>query len=59
LKINNLLLDAILNIEAIYTNVFGELMLHRVLSNTYSTSIVTVHKCRRGESNTKVSQEPP
>jgi hypothetical protein len=59
LKINNLLLGVILNIEAIYANVFGELMLHWVLSNADSTSTIKVHECRGGESKTKVSQEPP
>jgi hypothetical protein len=34
------------NIEAIYSNVFGDLMLHRILSDTK-------HMCKRGETNTK------
>ena len=59
LKSNNRVLDGRPNIEAIHSNVFGELMLHWVLSNTDSTGIVTMHRCRGGESNTKVSQEPP
>jgi hypothetical protein len=32
-------------------------MLHRVLSNTDSTSTVTMHRHRGGEGNTKISQE--
>jgi hypothetical protein len=55
LKSNNLVLDGRPNIEAINSNVFGELMLHRVLHNTDSTSTVKVHMRRGGESNTKIS----
>jgi hypothetical protein len=49
-------LDARLNTEAIYSNVFGELMFHRVLSYTDSTSTVTMHGRRGGESNSKISE---
>jgi hypothetical protein len=59
LKINNLILYSGPNIEAMHSNVLSELMLHWVLSSTDSTSTVTVHRCRGGESNTKISQEPP
>jgi hypothetical protein len=58
LKTNNLVPYSGSNVEAIHSNMFGELMLHRILSNTDSTSSVTLHRCRGGESNTKISQEP-
>jgi len=58
-KRNHLILHCRPNVEAVNTNVFGELMLHRILSNTNGTGTVRVHRRRGGESNTKVSQEPP
>jgi hypothetical protein len=43
LESNNLVQYSRPSIEAIHSNVFGELMLHRVLSNTHSTSTITAH----------------
>jgi hypothetical protein len=40
------------NIEAIYSNVFGDLMLHRILSDTNTIGTITMHMCKRGETNT-------
>jgi hypothetical protein len=54
-----LVLYSRLNIEAIYSNMFSELVVHGVLSNTDSINIVTVHMRRGGESNTKSTQGPP
>ncbi|KAG8083382.1 hypothetical protein GUJ93_ZPchr0015g6901 [Zizania palustris] len=48
LKSNYLVLDRRPNIEAINFNMFGEFMLHWVLSNTNSIGTVTVHRRRGG-----------
>jgi hypothetical protein len=57
LKSNNLDMDSRPNIKAIYSNMFSELMLDWISDND-STGTVTMHRCRGGESNTKISQDP-
>src|SRR6266508_4651969 len=45
---NHLILHCRSNVEAVNANVFGELMLHRILSNTNSIGTVRVHRRRGG-----------
>ena len=57
-KSNGLLMTMRPSKEGINTNMFSKFMLHRIISNLYSSCIVTKKRCGDITRNPKISQQP-